>query len=648
VSDEAICDLARHAGIAVEWADATDRPQRVSTESLARILQALGLPCASAGQIAESKERLRQWRVAPPLLTTTVGAATLLPDQDKDAAAELVFEDGRREAMILRSTRGAGVSVPPIAQAGYHRLRYADREIGLAVAPGRCVAVPDIAPNRKLWGLAVQLYSLRRPDDSGFGDTSALASLAEAAARRGADVLALSPTHSLYPADPSRYAPYSPSSRLFLNPLLADPATVFGKARIAAVSLGETPSEDAPLINWPEAAHRKYALLRRLFDDFVARDVSAKTPLAADFDTFVREGGEQLREHARFEALQGPDPEAIQYHLFQQWIADRAFAAAQAGARAAGMCIGLVNDLAIGIDPGGSQAAARPADLLAGLTIGAPPDSFNPRGQDWGLTSFSPQALIAGGFEPFLATLRASMRHAGGVRIDHAMGLMRLWLVPEGGSPMDGAYLAYPVDDLLRLLALESHRHRAIVIGEDLGTVPLEFRRRCREAGIAGMDVLWFQREGTRFMSPAEWRADAVAMTTTHDLPTVAGWWQGADLELRRGLGTLQKCDVDQRAIERLALWQAFAEAGVAEGPLPPPNRSAPAVDAALGFVAQAPAPLALVPLEDVMGRSEQPNLPGTTFEHPNWRHRFAEPATELLDHPTADKRLRILAGHRP
>jgi 4-alpha-glucanotransferase len=240
------------------------------------------------------------------------------------------------------------------------------------------------------------------------------------------------------------------------------------------------------------------------------------------------------------------------------------------------------------------------------------------------------------------------MRHAGGVRIDHAMGLMRLWLVPRGGSPAEGAYLAYPIDDLMRLLTLESHRHRAIVIGEDLGTVPTDFRARCRTAGIAGMDVLWFERHGARFKAPGEWRDDAVAMTTTHDLPTVAGWWKGADLELRRGLGTVSESEIEDRPKERIALWQAFSGAGVATGDAPQSTDTDPAVDAAVGFVARAPGPLTIVPLEDIVGTTEQPNLPGTIDQHPNWRRRFRLSADQILKQPAAERRLRRLDERRP
>ena len=615
MNDQAILERARRAGIAVDWTDANGLPQRVSIASLSRILDSL----ASAPPPAFT------------LVTATVGEPIALPDVGGDAAGELHLEGGSTQPVAVSAHR-----LPPIDTPGYHTLRFGGRELSLAVAPRRCFTIADFAPGERLWGLAVQIYSLKRGGDLGIGDTTALSMLAKSAGACGADALALSPAHSLFPDDLARIGPYSPSSRLFRNPLLIDPVAVLGKQRVAEA---EADAEQS-LIDWPTASTRKYAVLRQLYDDFRAEH----TPLAASFDAFVREGGPSLDGHARFEARAGGD---LGYYTFLQWLADSAFAQAQKAAKDAGMRIGLITDLAIGLDPGGAQVGAAPEEFLSGLSIGAPPDAFNADGQDWGLTSFSPQALVAGGFAPFIATLRANMRHAGGVRIDHAMGLSRLWLVPRGGSPRDGAYLTYPIDDLMRLLALESHRHRAIVIGEDLGTMPPDFRTRCRDAGMAGMDVLWFQRHGERFLRPDEWRDDAVAMTTTHDLPTVAGWWRGADLELRRDLGTVTEHEVAQRPHDRDLLWRTFIEAGVASGPMPGVEETDPAVDAAIGFVARAPGPLAIVPLEDIMGVAEQPNLPGTIDQHPNWRRRFRLPADQLLQQPDAERRLRRLNERR-
>jgi 4-alpha-glucanotransferase len=627
VNDDAIREQARAAGIAVDWIDANEQPQRVSASALRRILDALD---HGAG------------KCSPRLITTTTGKPTPLPDVQRRQAAELMLEDGKKQSLALNP----GQALPPIATPGYHRLRHGDHEVTLAVAPPRCLTLADMLEGGKSWGLAVQLYGLRRQGDGGIGDTSALTNLTRAAAAFGADAIALSPTHSLFPHVLAHYSPYSPSNRLFLNPLLADPATVLGDARVSAAA---RPGEgiDGSLIDWPEVAASKYALLRRLFDDFALHDLAKGTPLAARFDAFVRQGGDSLDAHARFEARQGGWTAPVLYYAFLQWIAFEAFHATQSAARAAGMRIGLIGDLAIGVDRTGSQASGRPQDFLQGLSIGAPPDAFNPRGQDWGLTTFAPRALIANGFAPFIATVRAGMRCAGGLRIDHAMGLKRLWLVPRDSPPSEGAYLTYPLDDLLRLLALESHRHRAVVIGEDLGTVPPEFRRRCRDAGIAGMDVLWFQRDGYRFLPPDRWRHDAVALTTTHDLPTAAGWWRGADLELRDPLGLAGASETGQRQADRAALWQAFTDANVASGPAPALGQSAAAVDAAIGFVAKTPAPLALVPLEDVLGSAEQPNLPGTIDQHPNWRRRLAAPAEELLQRPAERRRLDLLRHRR-
>jgi 4-alpha-glucanotransferase len=647
MNEQAVRARACEVGLAIDWVDAMGRPQQVKTEALRRILDSLDVP--------QDGSDVR------PLVTARVGARIELPGlaTEVDTPAELVLEDGSVRSVTIRG--GKVATVPAIGEAGYHRLRLADREITLAVAPARCVTLEEVGAGRRMWGVAAQVYGLRRAGDGGIGDAGAVRDLAEAAARRGADAVALSPVHSLFAADPARHGPYSPSSRLFLNPLYGDPSIVFDPERLASHAV--VADEQAPLIDWTAASAAKFAMLRRLFDDFTNRDLAVGTPLAADFERFVQAGGDALHEHALFEALHAERPgnwvdwpagwrqgdaTAVRYHLFLQWIAARSFAAAQTAARAAGMRIGLIGDLAIGMDRAGSHAWARQSDLLLGLSIGAPPDIFNPRGQDWGLTGFSPRALLTRGFEPFLATLRAALAHAGGVRIDHIMGLMRLWLVPRGAPASEGAYLAYPLEDFLRLLALESHRHGAVVIGEDLGTVPPGFRARLRRAGIAGMDVMWFERTRLSYRKPGRWRRDAVAMTTTHDLPTVAGWWSGEDIRTRRTLGLGNASEEEERRQDRVRLWRAFTAAGAAQGVPPPVDRPAAAVDAALGYVAQSPAPLMLAPLEDLLGLAAQPNLPGTIDEHPNWRRRLVPAAKDLFDVPEVEARARIIAGHRP
>ena len=646
MNEDAIVARARATGIAVDWTDALGQPKRVSTESLRRLLESLD----------GTEERAE----VPPLVTAEAGERIALPnlDVEGDVAGELMLEDGSVRPVTVR----AG-SVAAIPQAGYHRLRFGGREIVLAVAPKRCLTLEEAGGGRRMWGVAAQIYGLRRSGDGGIGDAGALRDLAEAAARHGADAVALSPAHSLFSTWPGRHGPYSPSSRLFLNPLYADPALVFDAGRIATLPPAAAVRDDERLIDRATAGAAKLARLKALFDDFVARHLGSGSALATDFERFVVEGGETLHEHATFEALHAERPgdwaewpadwrqpaaaDAPRFHLFLQWLAARSFAAAQAGARAAGMRIGLIGDLAIGMDRAGSHAWSRQSDLLLGLAIGAPPDVFNPRGQDWGLTGFSPRALVSRGFEPFLATLRATLRHAGGVRIDHIMGLVRLWLVPRGAAASEGAYLSYPFEDLLRLLALESHRHRAVVIGEDLGTVPPGFRERLGRAGIAGMDVMWFERDGAAFKPPSQWRSDAVAMTTTHDLPTVAGWWTGDDIRTRGALGLGGEGEEAERAKDRALLWQAFTEANATRAPAPPPQQPAAAVDAALAHVAQSPSRLMLAPLEDLLGLSEQPNLPGTIDEHPNWRRRLPVAARDLFERPEVAARASIIARRR-
>jgi len=684
MSDAAIRDLARAAGLAETWTDALGTPQEVSIGSLRRILEALGLGAASPADIEDSHRRLNPSNTLPPLVTMQAGGRLTLPARAGGAArGQLTYEDGSI-ATLRFSVRGDRLVGPALDRAGYHLLEFGDRQVTVAVAPLRCVTIEDRAEGKHLWGLAAQIYSLRRAGDGGIGDATAVRELAEGAARHGVDAIALSPVHSLFAADPARYGPYSPSSRLFYNPLFADPEIVFGPERVAQHRRDGHAHEHAPLVDWSPAAKAKLGLLRRLFDDFEALDVRGDTELSKAFDGFVRDGGDLLQGHALFETLHGKwlgdqpargywrdwppalrqglarpdDPEmtafldaergTVRFHQFLQWLASRSFEAAQAGAIAAGMKIGLISDLAIGMDRAGSHAWSRQSDLLLGLNIGAPPDEFNRQGQDWGLSGFSPQALLGTRFEPFLSTVRAAMRHAGGVRIDHIMGLQRLWLVPEGASAAEGAYLDYPLDDLLRLLALESHRHSAVVIGEDLGTVPRGFRRRLTEAGIAGMDVMWFERNRGSFRSPARWRHDAVSMTTTHDLPTVAGWWRGSDIEVRGALGLSAAGETEERQRDRRRLWRAFTAAGTAEGRAPGADDPAPAVDAALGYVASSPAPLMLAPLEDLLGLAEQPNLPGTIDQHPNWRRRLEPPAARLFDDPTVARRAASIVARRP
>jgi 4-alpha-glucanotransferase len=678
MSDDVLRDLARRVGIATEWQDYAGKPHVVAPPVLKRVLLALGLPADTGRDVSASRRLLaRRSTLAdlPPLVTALAGRPTRLEIGGNDPQqAELVLENGGTRAVTLLPARGR-LRIPAIAEIGYHRLRVENREIVLAVCPVRCRSIEDIVPDARLWGLAAQLYGLSHPGDAGIGDLAGAASLARSAGAKGADAIALSPMHALYAADPARFSPYSPSSRLFLNPLYAAPEMVFGSAAPADVQASNA------LIDWPAASAAKYASLRRLFNAFLDSGDWDGAP-GASFARYRADRGELLYEHACFEALhavqmprrnwrdwpidlrdpRGPavaafangHPDEILFHQFLQWVSDRSVAATQDEARQAGMRIGLIGDLAVGMDPSGSHAWSRQSDILLGVTIGAPPDLLNPKGQDWALTSFSPRAMESNGFAPFLATVRAAMRHTGGIRVDHVMGLARLWLIPEGASPADGAYLNFPVSDLLRLLALESVRHNVVVIGEDLGTLPEGFHDTLEQSGIHGMRVLWFERDGhSGFVPSRGWGNTDVAMTSTHDLPTVAGWWKGRDIDVRHehgrlGDGVEPDTERRQRDQDRPKLWNAFVHEHLGEGPVPGPNETGKVVDAAVRFVAKTEVPLSLIPLEDLIGQVEQPNLPGTIDEYPNWRRRLTVMADAVLDQEAVARRIGFIAMERP
>ena len=677
MTDAELRELAEAAGISTAWRDVRGEEKRVAPDTLRAVLAALGLP---AGRSEAQALLARLAEALPPLFTLTCGPdGCTVPGSMPGDRFRLDLEDGERVEGKLELGWAGEARLPGLDRPGYHRLSLdGGQHATVVAAPPRCFSLEDAGadPHRGAapWALAAQIYSVRRAGDGGIGDFGGVADLARAAARHGAAALAVSPAHALFSADTNKYGPYAPSSRLALNALFAAPDILPGLP-----DLPPAEEDRGGLIDWPGAAARKLARMRALFE------AASDNP---DFVAFRSDAGPTLEDHARFEALhahmfaqdpprwhwrewqeefRAPDsPGAarffrenareVAFHAFCQWLADASFGAAQRAAREAGMPVGLIADLAVGTDGGGSHAWSRQAEILPDLSVGAPPDIFSPLGQDWGLTAFSPLAMRAAGFGAFRELLTANLRHAGGLRVDHAMGLQRLWVVPKGAGPAEGAYLRYPVDDLLRLLALESHRHRAVVVGEDLGTLPEGFQDRVGRAGILGMRVLWFeQEEDGSFRPPARWSREAAAMTTTHDLPTVLGWWRGRDIELRESLSLFPSAETAEeerrrRGRDRDALWSAFRESGAAggRGDAPAPEETDPVLDAALAHTGSAACRLAILPLEDVLGLPEQPNLPGTVEEHPNWRRRLPGEAGTLLDDPRVSHRLEALARARP
>ncbi len=639
MTDQALLDLAAVAGVAARWKDVFGTWHDVAPPTLRAVLNALGLRAESDTDIADSLARAAGKRdTVPPLVTAEQGRSVNLPCSP--ARYDLTLDDGRRFSGHAEPC-SHGCCIPAILELGYHQLVIGEARTIVAVAPLRCFTVPEAVSTAKAWGVAVQLYGLRRPGDAGIGDFSALADLASKLAGLGAHAIGISPVHAQFSADVNRFSPYAPSSRTALNVLHA------------AIDRPCPPLEALPFVDWPAAS--RFRLDR--FRDVFAASASDKAEQTA-FAAFRQSQGERLQAHALFEALHAyffaADPEQwhwrrwppafkdptsaavaqfaadhageVDFHAWLQFRADSGLAAAQAACRDAGMGIGLVSDLAVGADSGGSQCWSRQQETLLGLTVGAPPDLMQHQGQNWGLTAFSPPGLVANGYATYRDMLQTAMAHAGGMRIDHAMGLNRLWVIPDGATGADGAYLSFPERDLLRLITLESHRHRAVVLAEDLGTVPDGFQERLSEAGIAGMRVLWFERDKTdAFVSPEHWTQRAVAMTSTHDLPTVAGWWSGRDIEWQEKLHPSADAQAsrDERAKDRLHLWQALTASGAAQGEAPAAEEPGRVVDAACLHIGQSACEFVMLPIEDALGLVEQPNLPGTLHEHPNWQRRL-------------------------
>ncbi len=643
MSNPKLHELARDAGIEITWRDVDGNQQTVADDIVAEVLAAIGLPAASPAQIAESAAQLRADHSPslPKLLTATVHEPVALTAA---GAYKLTLESGA----VLQGVAENG-ALPPVTEPGYHHLEIAGGDTILAVAPARAFTLEDAAQGSKLWGLAVQLYGLRR-EGAGIGDFAGLASFVRQAAGLGADAVAISPVHAQFSNNVTRFGPYAPSSRAAFNIMhIAEPVT----------------GDDGDIIDWPRLGAAKLQALRAAYAGFSQHEHLA---------SYRQTAGAGVELHAVFEALQAeilktqPDaydwrhwptayrnphsPEVqafrrshadeIAFHYYLQYRAETELATAQTAARDSGMKIGLITDLAVGTDPAGSHSWSRPDDLLRGLEIGAPPDLINREGQGWGITAFSPHGLRASGYAGFIEMLRHALRHAGGVRIDHVMGLARLWVIPAGYGAKQGAYLRLPSQDLLRLVALESQRHRAVILGEDLGTLPEGYHGQLAAAGIAGLRVMWFERTGDHFNPPANWTRTAVAMTTTHDLPTVAGWWQGTDIAWRARLG-MAGDSAEVRAADRAELWAAFRSSGAAHAPIPNPDDGAAAADAAAAHLGTANSLLALLPLEDALGLTEQPNLPGTTDEHPNWRRRLPADTDALLTRPDVVQRLATL-----
>ncbi|WP_186510707.1 malto-oligosyltrehalose synthase [Caenimonas sedimenti] len=627
----------------------------------------------------------------PPVLVVRVGDEPLLrwrADGGSHRWQLLAESDGSGAALAAGEVHDhhgeSQIQLPAGLAPGYYRLRLEqasgkESHCLLAVAPRQCWVAPALRDGERWWGCTVQLYALRSSRNWGIGDFGDLRRLADAAAHQGASFLGLSPLHALFPHNPAMASPYSPSSRNALNPIYLDVQTLVDLSGCEA-ALQKVESEpfqellrnlrDAELVDYPAVAAAKDEVLRLLWEHFERHELDPGRSRGAHFLAFMRQREHTLGRHALFEALQAHlhaqdgnvwgwpawpeayrDPEgeavrmfardhvsAVRYRYWLQWLAELQLESCQRYARSRGMGIGLYTDLAVGVNGGGAETWMDPGLFALGMHAGAPPDPLNALGQDWGLPPWNPHRLQAAAYQPFIDTLRANMRHCGALRLDHVMSLMRLfWTGPDGGT-----YVNYPLDDLLALLALESHRHECMVIGEDLGNVAPRMREAMREGDLLSYRPLLFERgEDGGFRPPAQWQPKALAVVSTHDLPTLRGFWLGEDIELSARLelypdAQSHEAQVMARAQDRARLLLALQHEdllpeGISVQPTSLPDATPAFVDAVYAYLARTPCWLVGVQLEDVTGQLLQVNVPGTTEDRfPNWRRKLAVPLEAL------------------
>lgn len=546
--------------------------------------------------------------------------------------------------------------------ATVHRIAESLSGLGLRRASLSAAASPPKSAfqgdGRRVWILAVQLYSLRSKRNWGHGDFSDLARLLEIVADLGGAGIGLNPLHALFHGRTRAMSPYSPNSRLFLNPLYIDVESADGfRHEFVADAAGEIDRlRAAAMLDYEAVTRLKLGILRRSHGQFLE---SGRDASRCDFESFRQERGWPLQCFAAFETLRAqhsaywrdwpaecrqPSDQMVDwlrrehfielgFHEYVQWIADRQLAHCRDVARRRGLAIGLYLDIAVGVDPMGADAWMDQQAFLRDLSVGAPPDQYNPAGQDWGLTAYNPHGLAETNFDPFRQMLRSAMRNAGAIRIDHVLGLKRLYVIPRGMPPTNGAYIRMPIERLLDVVADESRRWRCTAIGEDLGTVPEGFRATLVAWGVWSYVVMMFERlRDGAFRHPRHYPEKAVATFNTHDLPSYCGWMSGHDLITKRAIGVDPGESDADRAASRAALVTALSKTC---------DNADPSFQDVAAFLAAAPTRIVSCAIEDVLGVIEQINVPGTIDQHPNWRRRLPLDIEELA----GDQRARRIAS---
>jgi 4-alpha-glucanotransferase len=617
---------ARDLGIQTDFIDGHGNPHVTAADALKVIFDAL--PPQAARRLIDGPVVVRQGHAAH---------TALLPGARSPVRWEIT-DDTR---VIAGETPNGAIEWPGNLPPGVYRLRLTDaagavEEAPLVSAPAQAFA----GDFDRGWLLAVQLYGVRSTRNWGMGDFTDLGDLIEVAHRLGADGVGLNPLHALFDDKPGDCSPYSPNSRLFLNALYIDVDAIpeYQTNAVGAVADTTPRLRQSETVDYIAVAALKWPALRAAFKAFKAAATPARQ---IDFEKFRAERGTLLSHFACFEVLrhkfmapwwewpqewrapdeaacarlrEGPEASEIEFVEFVQWNADRQLAACKARADELGMKVGLYLDVAVGVQSNGFDAWNEQGAISRLLGVGAPPDPLAPAGQDWGLAGYNAAGLEQRHFEPFRQMLQASMRHAGAIRLDHVMGLKRLYLVPRGFGPRDGVYVPMPFEAMLAITALESDANRCVVIGEDLGTVPEGFRDRTRDWGIWSYLVMMFERdERGAFHGIDYYLPNALVTFNTHDLATYAGWRHFNDLKQKRALGIDPGESDDARWHALTMLDQALGQHGIRDNGL----------NAIAEFLARTKSRLMAIALEDLLELQEQPNIPGTIDEHPNWRRRM-------------------------
>ncbi|QUI31783.1 4-alpha-glucanotransferase [Streptomyces alfalfae] len=659
--------LAASYGVATSYSPSPGRTVPAADTAVVAALAALGVdastPDAVSAALTAREAELSARLLPPTVVTWTDGApsaAPLLAELPHGTRVRVEAEQGGTHTWVAGSD--AGPPLPP----GVHTLHV--RSPDGREARAHLIAAPRRikTPRRRTHGLLVQLYSLLSHRSWGMGDLGDLAELA-AWSGRALDVgfLQVNPLHAAVPSPPKGPggdpSPYRPSSRRFPDPvhLRVEAVPEFTELRGEARKRAEELCRRAEglregVLGRGESIDRDavWALKREALE--LLADVPVGPGRCAAYSAFLAEQGPALEDHATWYALaetHGPDwhtwpaelrdpasaattrarrelLDRVDFHCRLAWLTDEQLATAQRTAREAGMDIGLVHDLAVGVHPGGADAWAQQRHFAQRMSVGAPPDAFNARGQDWGLPPWRPDRLAESGYAPYRALLRGLLRHAGALRIDHVMGLFRLWWVPEGHDPTQGTYVHYDAEAMLAVLALEAARADAVVIGEDLGTVEPGVRDTLREHGVLGTSVLWFERDwqGTGRPLPAEeWRADCVATATTHDLPPTAARLTGEHVQLRHDLGLLTRPLAEEQgeAAADVREWLGLlSRLGMLPGGV---GCEEDEIRAVHRFLLATPARMVGIWLPDAVGDRRPQNLPGTWDEYPNWRLPIAD-----------------------